>query len=88
MKYANGNSYEGMWANDCQEGRGVFHYSDGSADVALWKGIRCIYGVKWDDSRQRAWMLFDGRKGKMISRSQALEIGRNVGIEGIPERMI
>jgi hypothetical protein len=88
MKYANRNSYEGMWANDCQEGRGVFHYSDGSADVALWTGIHCIYGVRWDASRQYAWMLFDGGKGEMISRDQALEMGRDVGIEGIPERMM
>jgi hypothetical protein len=87
MKYANGNSYEGSWVNDRPKGRGIFYYSDGSADAALWDGTRSVYGVKWDATRQLTWRLVDGVECDMIGRLQALQIGHEVGLQGIPEQL-
>lgn len=87
MKYANGNSYEGSWVDDRPKGRGIFHYPDGSADAALWDGTRCVYGAKWDATRQLAWRIFDGVKCEMIGRQKALQIGHEIGLQGIPERV-
>jgi hypothetical protein len=87
MQYADGSAYEGCWIDDRIEGRGVMHYSCGMADVALWKG-GSVYGVRWDAERKCMWRLVGGVKGERVETGKALEIGAEVGVEGVPERTL
>ncbi|KAL7519288.1 hypothetical protein ACHAWX_004074, partial [Stephanocyclus meneghinianus] len=87
MRYAGGDSYEGEWKNDAREGRGVFNYSDGMADVAIWRGGRSVYGVRWSVDRKIARKLVDGINGEFVGMKAALSIGREVGVNGVPERV-
>ena len=86
MRYAGGDSYEGEWKNDVREGRGVFKYSGGIADVAIWSGGRSVYGARWSGDRKIARRLVDGMDGDFVGMKVALSIGREVGVDGIPER--
>ena len=87
MRYAGGDSYEGEWKNDVREGRGVFNYSDGMSDVAIWREGRSVYGVRWSGDRKIARRLVDGNEGDFIGMKTALSIGREVGVNGVPEKV-
>jgi hypothetical protein len=87
MRYAEGDCYEGEWKDDAREGRGVFYYNDGMADVALWKGGRSVYGVRWSGDRKIAKRLVSGMEGQLLGMKSALSIGEEVGVAGVPERM-
>jgi hypothetical protein len=82
MRYSNGDRYEGHWKNDLREGKGVFYHASGEVDVGLWKEGRSLYGVRWSGDRERAWRLVDGCCGKRMELRTALDVGREVGVEG------
>ena len=85
MTYGDGNSYEGTWLDDVQMGCGSFYYADGSVDVASWKGTTSGHGVRWDKDRKKMWRLSRGMKGEMVGKENALQIGLEVGVAGVPE---
>lgn len=37
MRYANGDIYEGEWANDMKNGRGKFYYAKGAVYEGTWQ---------------------------------------------------
>jgi hypothetical protein len=86
MQYANGDSYEGLWKDDSRD-VGVFYYADGVADVAVWNGNTVIYGVRWSRCRDCTWALMKGRIVK-IGKDDALEIGRELDVSGVPVKMM
>ena len=85
MTYGDGNSYEGTWLDDVQMGCGSFYYADGSVDVASWIGTMSMNGVRWDQDRKKMWRLSRGMKGEIVGKENALQIGLEVGVAGVPE---
>jgi hypothetical protein len=37
MRYANGDIFEGQWANDMKNGPGVYYYADGAVYEGVWQ---------------------------------------------------
>ena len=37
MRYANGDVFEGQWANDMKNGPGVYYYADGAVYEGFWQ---------------------------------------------------
>jgi len=37
MRYANGDVFEGQWANDMKNGPGVYYYADGAVYEGVWQ---------------------------------------------------
>ncbi len=46
MRYANGDIFEGQWANDMKNGPGVYYYADG----AVYEGV-------WQEDIAKMWLL-------------------------------
>ena len=56
MRYANGDIFEGEWANDMKNGRGTFFYAGGAVYEGTWQEdiAKCGAYVQSMDAQQQA----------------------------------
>ena len=83
MTFANGNSYEGEWAEGKRHGKGTDTYADGKVDVGCYEaGEKVGQGVRWSADRTKAWKLQDGGTSpwSRISLGKAAKIAARIGL--------
>ena len=84
-----GSSFVGVWRRGWADGAGVYHWSDGRADVGRFVGeaerlplLAAVgEGVRWNRDRSKASLLKNGvETEEEIPRERAKEIAERLGI--------
>ena len=84
-----GSSFVGVWRRGWADGAGVYHWSDGRADVGRFNGeaerlpllAATGEGVRWSADRSRASLLRNGVEiEEEIPAARAVEIAERLGI--------
>ena len=85
--FRDGDQYTGEWKDGLQEGIGLYSYADGAAEIGTYVAHKDSGdGVRWDETRQEAWLLKDGVKGEGMSLQDAKLAAARLG-HAVPLRL-
>ncbi|KAL7466265.1 hypothetical protein ACHAXS_006555 [Conticribra weissflogii] len=88
MLYLSGDIYEGEWMGDQRHGVGVYHCTDGVAEVCRYDRHDVVGdGVQFSPCRRMANRLVDGRCVSRMALEEAVKLCALMGIKSVPTRM-
>ena len=83
-KFANGDVYDGEYKQDVREGRGTYTPAvEGANWIALsyyQNDVAVGDGVEWNNEKQRAFLLVNGKRTSQIDLKKALAIVAKFGL--------